>query len=87
MKRKKKARKVSQPSPRTRDPFEVYKALAETNALMEERTGMYVEKIVSGMQDRILAWAKDVLGQMVRARLESVERIYRAEPKKPGDLW
>lgn len=85
MSKKRKARAKS--SPKKRDPFEVYKVLAETNACMEERTSMIVEKIVAGMQDRILAWTKDVWAEMVRARLESVAAIYKKEPKKPGDLW
>lgn len=85
MAKKRTSKKPGQP--KKRDPFEVYKALAETNALLEERTGMIVEKVVNAMQDRVLAWTKDVWGQMVRARLESIARIYKEEPKKPGDLW
>ncbi len=65
------------------DPFEVFKALSETNALMEEGARMLVRGVISDMQKLSIDFAERLYGKMVEERLKSVERIYRAEGRFP----
>ncbi len=62
-----------------KDPYEVFKALGETNALLEEGVRSTIERVVAESHARTIAFCERMWKDMIQARVESVERIYREE--------
>lgn len=56
-----------------RDPHEVYKALSDTYALLEESSRSQINNII----DKVLDFAREIRTTSIQERIRSVERVYR----------